>query len=187
MEVNNKLYDTNVGTNLKLYFPEYIDLPANVPGGIYTDLMNNNIIDDIFFGYGDEITKWVPRTNWTYYTNFNVSDDTLEKENVNIVFEGLDTFATIVINDILVGESQNMFVQYIFNVKNVLKIGDNKIEVRFLSPIEVSAKVASEQPYKIPPDCYNEDYGDCHVNMIRKMQASFSWDWGPSFPSVGIW
>jgi beta-mannosidase len=27
----------------------------------------------------------------------------------------------------------------------------------------------------------------CQVNHLRKMQASFSWDWGPSFPTVGIW
>lgn len=25
------------------------------------------------------------------------------------------------------------------------------------------------------------------MNMLRKMQASFSWDWGPAVPSMGIW
>jgi beta-mannosidase len=29
--------------------------------------------------------------------------------------------------------------------------------------------------------------GVCHANHIRKMQASFSWDWGPAAPSVGLW
>ena len=29
--------------------------------------------------------------------------------------------------------------------------------------------------------------GECHANFIRKMQASFSWDWGPAFPSMGLW
>lgn len=29
--------------------------------------------------------------------------------------------------------------------------------------------------------------GECHANFIRKMQASFGWDWGPAFPSVGLW
>lgn len=29
--------------------------------------------------------------------------------------------------------------------------------------------------------------GECHANFIRKMQASFGWDWGPSFPNVGLW
>lgn len=25
------------------------------------------------------------------------------------------------------------------------------------------------------------------MNIVRKMQASFSWDWGLAAPSVGIW
>ncbi|XP_049525027.1 beta-mannosidase-like [Dermacentor silvarum] len=29
--------------------------------------------------------------------------------------------------------------------------------------------------------------GHCHVNLIRKMPCSFSWDWAPSFPSTGVW
>lgn len=151
--------------------------------------MANNIIEDVFYGFNDNITKWVPRTNWTYYTTFTVEPDLLENSNINILFEGLDTFSIVLVNNVEVGRSENMFVRYIFDVKNVLKVGKNSIEVRFESPIEVSARIADEQSskYKIPPDCYSSAYGECHVNMIRKMQASFSWDWGPSFPSVGIW
>lgn len=29
--------------------------------------------------------------------------------------------------------------------------------------------------------------GECHINMLRKMQASFGWDWGLAAPSMGIW
>lgn len=29
--------------------------------------------------------------------------------------------------------------------------------------------------------------GECHVNLLRKMQASFAWDWGLAAPSMGIW
>ena len=40
----------------------------------------------------------------------------------------------------------------------------------------------------MPPACVPDDYhGECHANHIRKMQASFSWDWGPAFPGLGIW
>lgn len=42
--------------------------------------------------------------------------------------------------------------------------------------------------YKVPPDCVPKVYnGECHVNHIRKMQASFGWDWGPAILSIGIW
>lgn len=29
--------------------------------------------------------------------------------------------------------------------------------------------------------------GECHMNLLRKMQASFAWDWGLAAPSMGIW
>ncbi|GIY65432.1 beta-mannosidase [Caerostris extrusa] len=42
--------------------------------------------------------------------------------------------------------------------------------------------------YVIPPTCPPPvQQGECHVNYIRKTQSSFSWDWGPSFPTQGIW
>ncbi|CAG9863674.1 unnamed protein product [Phyllotreta striolata] len=166
------------------------NVKATVPGGIYSDLMSNGVIGDIYYGYNDENTKWIPRLNWTYSRSFQIAKSLLLQENINIVFDGLDTFSSIYLNNQLIGESSNMHVQYIFDVKSVLKQGENRIEVKFLSPIETASKLATiqEQNYPVPPSCPPSAYhGECHVNMIRKMQASFSWDWGPSFPSVGIW
>lgn len=54
----------------------------------------------------------------------------------------------------------------------------------------MAKNLAEEQArnYVVPPKCVPSEYnGECHVNHIRKMQASFSWDWGPAFPSMGIW
>lgn len=77
---------------------------------------------------------------------------------------------------------------YLLSDSVFFQVGSNEIVVQFRSPIEMAAAIAKEQPYNIPVNCPPEAYrGECHVNMIRKMQASFSWDWGPSFPSVGIW
>jgi beta-mannosidase len=41
---------------------------------------------------------------------------------IYLVCEGLDTFATIYINEVEVGSSQNMFVRYEFDVKDQLKV-----------------------------------------------------------------
>lgn len=55
-----------------------------------------------------------------------------------------------------------------------------------MSPIEV-ARIRSEKNF-IAPTCLPDEYnGECHVNQLRKMQASFAWDWGPAIPSVGLW
>lgn len=82
----------------------------------------------------------------------------------------------------------NYFMQVINNV--LLQLGDNVLEITFESPVKKATELFEQQSkdYVVPPLCVPDEYnGECHVNHIRKMQASFSWDWGPAFPSVGIW
>ncbi|XP_022913917.2 beta-mannosidase [Onthophagus taurus] len=168
----------------------YQELNANVPGGIYTDLMENKILEDVFFGFRDVETRWVAQNNWTYFRNFVVDEALLAHDNIKLVFDGLDTFSQIILNDHLIGTSENMFVQYIFDVLPYLQNGINTLQVRFTSPILMAKHLFEKQAmdYLVPPACVPIEYnGECHANHIRKMQASFSWDWGPALPSVGIW
>ncbi|XP_035449572.2 beta-mannosidase [Spodoptera frugiperda] len=161
---------------------------ADVPGGIYSDLQANYIIGNILAEDNDVLTRWVAHELWTYTAQFNVSKEViLNSSVVHLVFEGVDTAAFISVNDDTpIGSVNNMFVRYVFDIKDKLKEGLNELKVSFLSPIS-AAKVRSDKHFAAPecvPSVYN---GECHVNQIRKMQASFSWDWGPAFPSVGIW
>lgn len=136
-------------------------------------------------------------------------------ENINayhavvLVFDGIDTVADIFLNGHqLTPSPRNMFVRYQYDIRNSLKnvsrvIGstnepiqyiirflkqvNNHLEVVFQSPIEAAKKTAkqySATPPECPPDSYK---GECHANFLRKMQASFSWDWGLAAPSIGIW
>lgn len=94
-----------------------------MPGGIYTDLMNNNIIPDVFSGYNDAESRWVSKRDWKYERSFTVDANFLSHQQINLVFEGLDTFATVSINDEEVLISDNMFVQYVVNVTTKLRVG----------------------------------------------------------------
>lgn len=51
-----------------------------------------------------------------------VNSSVLQSQVVQLVAEGLDTIATVYINGIMVGKSDNMFVKYTFDVKSVLKV-----------------------------------------------------------------
>lgn len=105
-----------------------------------------------------------------------VSEVLLSKRQILLVFEGLDTVATILVNGIEVGHSKNMFHRYIFNVKGVLKTGLNIIEVRFTSAVFYANEQAKKSPYRVPPECtVTVQRGECHGNFIRKEQCSFSW------------
>ncbi|RZF43060.1 hypothetical protein LSTR_LSTR001238 [Laodelphax striatellus] len=164
-------------------------IQAVVPGGIYTDLKNAKILkEDLFYKNNDIQYRWVGKEDWTYVARFQVNDNILAKKSVWIVFHGLDTVAVIFLNNVFIGNVNNMFVRYRFNVKNHLKVDENILEVKFKSPIRAALDLSNQSNYSIPPDCPDVlQNGECHINFLRKMQASFSWDWGPAFPSVGIW
>lgn len=44
---------------------------------------------------------------WTFEADFNVTDDLLDKENIDLVLEGVDTIAEVFINDKSVAELNN--------------------------------------------------------------------------------
>lgn len=169
---------------------QHINIPVSVPGGVYTDLMKNNIIGNVFEAYNDVNTRWVSKINWTYTKHFDGTAQLLEYNNIILKLDGIDTFATVSVNGIMVGNTDNMFVQFNFDIKQHLKVGDNILEIDFESPVNKATNAYLEQleNYLVPPKCVPAEYrGECHVNHIRKMQASFSWDWGPAFPSMGVW
>ncbi|GMR45033.1 hypothetical protein PMAYCL1PPCAC_15228, partial [Pristionchus mayeri] len=114
-----------------------------------------------------------------------------QKSNHLLIFNGLDTIAQVMLNGQSMLNSNNQFVQYTVDVTGKLKQKSNKIEINFESPISYGDRAAREYKkahgYSIPPDCTIEMFhGECHANYVRKIQAQFSWDWGPAFPTVGI-
>lgn len=170
-----------------------ISVAGSVPGGVYSDLMNANVLSegDFYYRYNDLNYKWVGRSNWTYSTTINVTQELMINSRICLVFDGLDTVAQVIVNGEIVGNSDNMFHKYVFDVKDILSIElYNTLEVQFWSPVEWAASKYDLQAenYVVPPKCIDPAFkGECHANHIRKMQASFSWDWGPSFPNMGIW
>ncbi|OWF41123.1 beta-mannosidase-like [Mizuhopecten yessoensis] len=161
---------------------------GQVPGNMYTALLGSAMIQDPYYRKNDELYRWISRDDWSYSRTFQVSTKMVGQNTLELVCDGLDTVAEVFINGKLVGESDNMFVQYTFNIKPAAVVGENTVKISFKSAVKYAAQQAQNADYVVPPECPVPNYrGDCHANMIRKMQSSFSWDWGPSFPTQGIW
>lgn len=186
-------YVNVTGWTLSRLGNESISVGGRVPGGVYSDLLAANVLSggDIYYRYNDMDYRWVSKENWTYSTTIRADSSFLNHTRVALVFEGLDTAAEVLLNGESVGASNNMFVRYLFDIKAaLLASSDNTLEVRFESPVEYAARQYDIQSasYIVPPKCVDPAFkGECHANHIRKMQASFSWDWGPAFPNSGIW
>ncbi|KAF1598242.1 Beta-mannosidase, partial [Eudyptes chrysocome] len=163
-------------------------LRGEVPGCVHTALHRRGLIQDPYYRFNDMMYRWISLDNWTYSRTFKTPFDVRKWQKVNLVFEGVDTVAQILINNITLGRTDNMFNRYSFDITSVIK-EVNFVEVRFLSAISYAAEQSRcHKAYSIPPVCPPPvQKGECHANFIRKEQCSFSWDWGPSFPTQGIW
>ncbi|HEU4432849.1 MAG TPA: hypothetical protein VFR51_05590, partial [Pyrinomonadaceae bacterium] len=108
---------------------------ATVPGCVHTDLLANKLIEDPFYRDNEKKQQWIGKTNWEYRTTFKITPQIMNRENVELVFEGLDTYAEVYLNDQLLLNADNMFRTWRINAKQALKTGDNSLRILFRSPI----------------------------------------------------
>jgi beta-mannosidase len=158
-------------------------IKAIVPGAVHTDLIAAGKISDPYYQDNEDRVQWIGEVDWIYRRSFAISRDFLDQEQVLLRCEGLDTLAGIKINGKAVAETDNMFRTYEFDVKDVLKAGENTIEVRFDSTIPYIKKRNAEHPIPLrdPP------HGVEGANWVRKEQCNYGWDWGPCLLTCGIW
>ncbi|XP_055018225.1 beta-mannosidase-like [Boleophthalmus pectinirostris] len=165
-----------------------LNLGARVPGCAHTALQQQGLIQEPYYRFNDLVYQWVALENWTYSTSFSLNSTFRDKNKLLLIFDGIDTVSTISLNGLTLGNTDNMFQRYDFSVRGMLKDKDNVLEVSLTSPVLYAKERRKQSSYRVPPECPpNVQKGQCHVNFIRKEQCSFSWDWGPSFPTMGLW
>ncbi|KAM4834229.1 beta-mannosidase [Thomomys bottae] len=165
-----------------------LQLRGSVPGCVHSALIRQRLIQDPYYRFNDLNYRWISLENWIYSKEFKIPFNTSQWQKVNLVFEGIDTVAEILFNNVTLGKTDNMFRRYSFDISNIVT-DMNSIELRFQSAVEYAKQQSrSHTGYRVPPECPpSVQKGECHVNFVRKEQCSFSWDWGPSFPTQGIW
>ncbi|XP_056422453.1 beta-mannosidase isoform X2 [Hyla sarda] len=164
-----------------------LQLHGAVPGCVHSTLFSCGIIKDPYIGFNDVNYNWIVQDEWTYSKTFILPPEIRHWQKVNLVCEGIDTISTIVLNNVSIAKTQNMFSRYTVDISKVVK-EKNYIEIKIESAVDWAKEKSTQHAYPIPPDCPPKvQNGECHVNFIRKAQCSFSWDWGPSFPTQGIW
>ena len=151
---------------------------ATIPGTVHTDLYENKLIPDPFYGANEKQLQWIENENWEYESTFSLSEKEISNENIELEFDGLDTYATVYINGKLVLEADNMFRKWIISAKNHLKKGKNHLKIVFLSAVQKGKEEAAKLSFTLP---------EKERVFVRKAQYQFGWDWGPRFVTAGIW
>ncbi|MFK7757754.1 MAG: glycoside hydrolase family 2 protein [Flavobacteriales bacterium] len=158
---------------------------ATVPGNIHSDLLDEESIDHPYEGMNELELQWIQDSTWVYETNFQVTEAELSYAQVFLEFEGLDTYATIYLNEKKLGASDNMFLAWQKEVKPLLISGTNTLKVIFESPYSIHAQTAKNLGYQLPA---SNDAGKNKISpWVRKAPYHFGWDWAPKFTTCGIY
>jgi beta-mannosidase len=164
--------------------------PATVPGVVQTDLLHSGLIPDPFDRDNEFRLQWIGLADWEYQTTFQVDAAALGHDHVDLVFDGLDTFADVYLNDHAVLHADNMFRHWRIPAKAALKPGPNTLRIVFLSAVEKMIPYAKSLPY-ILPSISTHNYGNeeniATAPYTRKAPYNYGWDWGPRFMTEGIW
>ncbi|KAF2763537.1 glycoside hydrolase [Pseudovirgaria hyperparasitica] len=167
-----------------------LSFDATVPGLIHTDLYAAGIIADPLYGDNFATQDWIAADNWTYSRKLPDTAPSGKKwtdfRRVYLVFEGLDTIATVNLGGEFVGFANNQFRQWVFDATSFLTTS-SELEVKFQSAIQYALyqQDTHDQPYTL-----FTNYGDVYPfgrEFIRKIQSDFGWDWGPHFAPQGIY
>jgi beta-mannosidase len=164
---------------------------ATVPGVVQTDLLHAGIIPDPFYGDNEKRLQWIGLTDWEYTTDVIVTPKLLQHEHLDLVFDGLDTYASVSLNGTPLLSADNQFRSWRVDVKTTLHAGHNTLTIVFRSPTNLLTPIIAKLPVLIPGTGYetlDRSKGIYPVSQyVRKAPYSYGWDWGPKFVTMGIW
>lgn len=180
------------GTWSLRFFPETSNLPsspyeldsfnlkeitAEVPGNVEIDLVNAGIEKDPFYDENLYNFRKYEFYQWWFTRHFEFP---YTEGSFNLVFEGINTFATVWINGILIGSSDNMLVAHSFCAdSSIIKGGDNRIDIR------IESAVNKARNFDYPAMIGGAESGE--YSMLRMPPHSFGWDIMPRLLSAGMW
>ncbi|RDW81477.1 beta-mannosidase mndA [Aspergillus mulundensis] len=163
-----------------------ITVPASLPSHVHLDLFKAGVIDDPYYGLNEIDLQWVHQADWTY-TSDPIPDLLEEYESTWLVFEGLDTFATVTFCGKHIASTNNQFRQYSFDVSTSLRecTEDPVIRLDFASAPKTVNAIAADQSTPVWPVQLTAQLPNRW--LMRKQQSDFGWDWGPAFAPSGPW
>ena len=116
-------------------------IAATVPGNVELDLLSSGIIKNPEVGNHIYDLRKYEAYQWWYSCEFE-TPVLSEGEQTEIVFDGLDCFGTLWINNRLIGQTSNMFISHRFDVTQFLNSkGKNTLFVRIDPAVKEGQKM----------------------------------------------
>ena len=154
-----------------------INMQVDVPSVVQQSLYENGLIPHPYLGTVENDLLWISDHPWDYTLHFDVNNELLKKQVVELEFEGVDTYAEVKLNGERLFFADNQFRTWKHEVKDLLKKKDNLLEVHFPRYDSTQLALYEQHQPKLP-----EKYA-----VTRKAPYQHGWDWAPKYKNVGIW
>ena len=119
------------------------------PTEIHLDLLHNGLIPHPFLGKHENDVQWVGEKPWTYMTSFRLANGSFHdaSQTADMIFEGLDTYATVVLNGNTILRCDNMFLPSRVEVTDSLLCTEiNILEITFDSAYLIGKQIVKRTP-----------------------------------------
>ncbi|MFV0632641.1 glycosyl hydrolase 2 galactose-binding domain-containing protein, partial [Demequina sp.] len=148
------------------------------PSSVLGRLIELGLAGDVTVDAVEQDVAWVASSMWSYRTTLARLGD---GSRVRLVFEGVDTFATVRVDGVELLRTDDMFHRWELDLGVDGTAGQWDIEVEF-DPVEPIAWQREAQQWYPHSELYPIPY-----NQVRKMACSFGWDWGPTTMTAGLY
>ena len=158
----------------------FVRCPATVPGNVELDLIAAGVLP-ANLDHGDKVYEVIAyeQHQWWLSRVFTVSSLSEFPDPV-LCLDGIDTLATIWLNGVRIGRTENMLIPHRLEVAGNLREGRNEIVIAIDSPI----LAAKDLPVDAGCFAMENNWESLH---IRKASHSYGWDIMPRVISAGIW
>ena len=165
--------------------------PARIPGSVQQDLIAAKRVPDPFKGSNEAPIQWAGLTNWQFRRVIEVTPAMLGRGHLDLVFDGLDTFATVSVNGRTLLTTGNAHRRWRVDATSALKPGRNDLVIAIASPIRTLQPMVLADPDPLPGE-YDSAFGDEPKGKqtspyIRKPKYQYGWDWAPRLVTSGVW
>jgi beta-mannosidase len=155
---------------------------------VHDALLDAGVLSDLHWRFNERTQQWVAEKDWRYERSFDVATDLYAQEHIELCCDGLDTFATVELNGVELGKTDNMFRYWRWDVKPHLRPGTNTLRITFASVLP-HAK-AGDAKRHLP--AWNEPEPGRHWGLtgrgyLRKQACQGGWDWGEMALTAGIY
>ncbi len=158
---------------------------CQAPSLIQENLIKEGLLPQPYLADNEKKIQWVSNQDWLYQTTFQVQQKPQASQPLFLNFEGLDTYCSIYLNGELLGQTNNMFRSYDFNISSAVRIGSNRLVLHFHSPIKQAYPQYLSNGFNYPAD---NDHAKEHLSpFTRKAPYHYGWDWGMRLLTMGIY